>query len=231
MTSTADARRFAIEQPSEFDRSNEIDALIRAGAPRPMLSRSAEARLGPRHREVLDQLELLFRDRGFAEFTIADLARTIGCSRRTLYELAPSKDQLVLIVLDRFLHRMGRTALANVEPDEPLITQLRQYIEGGIEFQMYAPLFDDLADDAPARRLVDRHYRYVMSVLERMVALGVERGEFNPVTPSVLAATITGSALYLMQPEIVEDTGLEIHQLVSEMLDITLTSLPTTSRS
>ena len=121
---------------------------------------------------------------------------------------------------------MGRTALAAVEPSSPLIDQLRQYIEGGIEFQMYAPLFDDLSDDAPARRLVDRHYRYVMSVLERMIELGVRRGEFNPVTPSVVAATITGSSLYLMQPEIAEDTGLETQQLVSEMLDVTLASLP-----
>lgn len=217
MTSTADVS------------PTEINDLIRSGAPRPLLSRSTEARLRPRHREVLDQLELLFRDRGFATFTIADLARTIGCSRRTLYELAPSKDQLVLTVLDRFLHRMGRTALAAVEPDAPLIAQLRQYIEGGIEFQMYAPLFDDLADEVPVRRLVDRHYRYVMSVLERMIELGVARGEFKPVTPSVLAATITGASLYLMQPEIADDTRLRVHQLVSEMLDITLAALPTTN--
>ncbi|MGI9605365.1 MAG: TetR/AcrR family transcriptional regulator [Acidimicrobiales bacterium] len=203
-----------------------IDDLIRSGAPRPLLSRSAEVRLGPRHRELLDQLEALFRDRGFASFTIADLARTVGCSRRTLYELAPSKDQLVLVVLDRFLHRMGRTALGAVQPDSPLIDQLRQYIEGGIDFQMYAPLFDDLADEAPLRRLVDRHYRYVMSVLERMIALGVERGEFNPVTASVVAATITGASLYLMQPEISDDTGLSAERLVGEMLDLTLASLP-----
>ena len=35
--------------------------------------------------------------------TVAQLAASVGCSRRTLYELAPSKDSLVLIVLDRFL--------------------------------------------------------------------------------------------------------------------------------
>lgn len=200
--------------------------LMRSGAPRPLLSRTAEARLGVRHREVLDQLENLFRESGFAAYTIGDLAKAVGCSRRTLYELASSKNELVLMVLDRFLHRMGRTALRAVDANAPLIAQLRQYILGGIEFQMYAPLFDDLADEAPARRLIDRHYRYVMSVLERMIAHGVDSGEFNAVTPSVVAATITGSSLYLMQPDVVEDTGLGVEALIGEMLDVTLASLP-----
>ena len=203
-----------------------LGELLRVGAPRPLLSRTAESRLGARHREVLDQLEALIRDRGFASFTIADLAKTVGCSRRTLYEIAPSKDQLVLIVLDRFLHRMGRTALGAVEPGAPLIDQVRQYILGGIEFQMYAPLFDDLADEAPARRLVDRHYRYVMTVLQRMIRHGVDSGEFRPVTPAVVAATITGASLYVMQPDVTDDTGLDVDALAREMLDITLSSLP-----
>ena len=204
-----------------------LGELMRAGAPRPLLSRTAEARLGARHREVLDQLESLFRDRGFASFTIGDLAKTVGCSRRTLYELAPSKYQLVLLILDRFLHRMGRTALSAVDAEATLIEQVRQYILGGIEFQMYAPLFDDLADEAPARRLVDRHYRYVMSVLEGMIRHGVESGEFRPLTPSVVAATITGASLYLMQPDVIDDAGIGVETLVAEMLDLTLASLPT----
>ena len=51
--------------------------LLRAGAPRPLLSRTAEARLGPRHHEILEQLESFFMERGFASFTIADLAAEV----------------------------------------------------------------------------------------------------------------------------------------------------------
>ena len=80
--------------------------------PRPLLSQRAEERLGPRHRQVLDQLEQLFLEEGFAGISVRELAANVGCSRRTLYELAPSKDELVLVVLDRFLHRVGRTARA-----------------------------------------------------------------------------------------------------------------------
>lgn len=199
--------------------------LIR-GAPRPLLSQTAERRLGHRHREVLDHIEGLFLERGFADITIAEIAAGVGCSRRTIYELAPSKEQLVLMVIDRSMHRLGRAALDSVRPDDPLIDQLRQYIEGGIDLHRHAGLYDDLADHAPARRLVDRHFRFVMSVVERLVDLGIERGEFNPVTPAVVAAVVAGSSVYLIQPELVDDIRLDFGDLVSEMLDLTLAALP-----
>lgn len=203
-----------------------IDELVRASAPRPLLSRTDESRLGERHREVLDLLEDLFMRNGFAAFTIAELAREVGCSRRTLYELAPSKDQLVLVVLDRRLHRMGRAALGSIVPSSPLLDQVRQYIQGGVEYQMFTPLVDDLTDDAPARRLVDRHYRFVMTVVQRLIALGVERGEFTDVDPAIVSAVVTGSSLYMMQPEISSDTGLDVAELVSGMLELVLGGLP-----
>lgn len=206
--------------------SDEVGRLLTVGAPRPLLSQTAERRLGERHREVLDQIEALFVEQGFADITIAQIAGGVGCSRRTIYEIAPSKEQLVLTVIDRSMHRLGRAALAAVDPDAPLIDQLRQYIEGGIDLHRRAGLFEDLADHAPARRLVDRHFRFVMTVVERLVTLGVERGEFRPVTPAVMAAVVAGSSIYLTQPEIVDDVGMEFPRLVSEMLDITLAALP-----
>lgn len=200
-------------------------ALLRAGAPRPLLSRTAEARLGPRHHEILEELEAMFMERGFAAFTIADLAAGVGCSRRTLYELAPSKDQLVHVVLDRFLHKKGRRALDAIDPAEPFDLQLRAYLAGGVEFELQSRLADDLADDAAARRIVDRHYRFVMTVVERLVSMGVEAGDFRPVNPAVVAATVTGTALYLSDPTIAADTGLDAATAVDQVLDLVLPSL------
>ncbi len=178
-----------------------------------------------RHRQVLDQLESMFMERGFAAFTIGDLAAGVGCSRRTLYEIADSKDELVLVVLDRFLHKKGRSAMAEIDPSAPVAEQLRRYTTGGIKFQFRSLLFEDLSDDAPARRLVDRHYRFAMTVVEQLVRVGVDRGEFRPVNPAVVAAVIAGSSLYLGQPEIATGTGVDISKLLDEMLDLVLPSL------
>lgn len=197
--------------------------------PRPLLSRRAEDALGPRHREVLDELESLFLAEGFAAPTVAQLAAGVGCSRRTLYELARSKDELVLVVLDRFLHRVGRTALAAIDPGSPHADQVRAYFRGGLELQRQTAAFTaDLADSAAARQLLDRHFRFVMSVLEELVRAGVAAGEFRAVAPGVVAGVLAGSGLFLLQPDILDGIGIARDRVPEEIVDLVLRSLEAT---
>ena len=188
--------------------------------PRPLLSQRAEERLGPRHRQVLDQLEQLFLEEGFAGISVRELAANVGCSRRTLYELAPSKDELVLVVLDRFLHRVGRTALDAIDREQSHADCIRSYFRGGVELQRLSQTFaEDLADDPAARRLFDRHFRYVMAVTEELVAEGVAAGEFRQVSPAAVAGVLAGSGLYFNQVEITHPDPTD------EMLDLVIRSI------
>ncbi len=212
--------------PGEDSTTDQLTRRLRGRAPRPLLSRSAEERLGQRHREILDELEAMFRAEGFSSFTIRELAAGVGCSRRTLYEIAASKDQLVLVVLDRLLHRAGRHALDALDADLGVLDQLRRYLGGDIGLHFQASLYDDLADEPAARRLLDRHFRYVMTVIEELVRIGVERGEVRPVDPAVVAATIAGASLYLSQPEVAEQVMTDAgRRPVHEMLDLILPGL------
>ena len=195
-------------------------------APQPLLPRRAEERLGARHREILDQLETRFLERGFSTATVAALASAVGCSRRTLCELAPSKDALVLIVLDRFLHRVGRSALDTVDHDAPIAEQVRSYINGALELQRLTAAFaDDLDDDPAARRLLDRHFRYVMSVSEGFIKMGIASGEFRNVSPAVAAGTLAGTGLYFSQPGVLADMNMTRDEASAEMTDLVLRSL------
>ncbi|MDJ0771703.1 MAG: TetR/AcrR family transcriptional regulator [Ilumatobacter sp.] len=197
------------------------EAVAASRRPRPLLSQRAEQQLGARHREVLDQLESLFLREGFSGFSVRELAAHVGCSRRTLYELAPSKDELVLIVFDRFLHRVGRAALESIDGDRPFADQIRAYFLGGIELQRIGQVFgEDLTDEPAARRLFDRHYGYVMAVVEQLVRGGIAAGEFRPVTPAVVAGVLAGSAQFFNQPDVQTDHGLDLERAVDELLDL-----------
>lgn len=194
--------------------------------PRPLLSQRAEQRLGPRHREVLDELESLFLQEGFSGYSVRELAAHVGCSRRTLYELAPSKDELVLIVFDRFLHRVGRAALESIDDTTSYATQIRAYFQGGLELQRISQVFgEDLADDPAARRLFDRHYGYVMAVVEELVEQGVAAGEFRPVTPRIVAGMLAGGAQLFNQPDVLAESGIELASATDELLDLVTRSL------
>ena len=79
--------------------------------PRPLMPPETESRLTPRQRQVLDSLETLVVQEELAEMTMAQIAAQVNCSLRTLYGISPSKDELVLTVTDRRLHRIGRAVL------------------------------------------------------------------------------------------------------------------------
>lgn len=194
--------------------------------PRPLLSQREEQRLGARHREVLDALEALFLQEGFSGFSVRELAAHVGCSRRTLYELAPSKDELVLLVFDRFLHRVGRAALDAIDPSAPFGDQIRDYFRGGIELQRISQVFgEDLADDPAARRLFDRHYGYVTAVVEQIVRSGIDVGEFRPVTPAVVAGLLAAGAQRFSQPDVMSDEALALEHVGDEVLDLVLRAI------
>lgn len=201
-------------------------AVAASRRPRPLLSQRAEERLGARHRQILDQLESLFLQEGFSGFSVRELAAHVGCSRRTLYELAPSKDELVLIVFDRFLHRVGRAALDAIDETTSFAEQIRSYFLGGLELQRISQVFgEDLADDPAARRLFDRHYGYVMAVVEELVERGVAAGEFRPVTPRIVAGMLAGGAQLFNQPDVLADSGIELTRATDELLDLVVRAL------
>src|SRR5690606_1581545 len=146
---------------AEAARPPVVDLLDRLRAiPRPerLLSPEREQALTARQRELLDELGVLV-DNGFADLTMAGLAARLSCSLRTLYELAPSRDELVLLVVDRNLWRIGRQAAAVIEPDMAPLDALRAYLAATTMAVagLREPFARDLAAVPAAQRVYDAH--------------------------------------------------------------------------
>jgi len=118
-------------------------------APRPLLPPEAERRLTPRQREILDELEAINLEEGFGDLTMAEIAKRVNCSLRTLYGLAPRKDELVLMIVDRRLHRIGRAAMAAIEPEMDPLQALRAYLHAATT--ALGPTTESLARELPAQ--------------------------------------------------------------------------------
>ncbi|HKA15883.1 MAG TPA: TetR/AcrR family transcriptional regulator [Myxococcota bacterium] len=180
-------------------------AIAGVHAPRPLLPADVERALSERQREILDALEALAMQDGFAALTMAQLAARVNCSLRTLYALAPRKDALLLMVIDRRLHRIGRAAMAAIEPDMDALTALRAYLEAATI--AVAPTTEafarQLATVPGAEQITNAHANYVTAVTERLLERAVAERQIGPVDTGALALVLGGLGLFFSRPRVI----------------------------
>jgi len=208
--------------------ASQIERRLRAiPAPRPMLSRDDFHRLTDRQREILHDLGRLFRS-GFADLTMSEIAARMGCSLRTLYGLAPSRDELVLTVVDTHLWRIGREAMTSIDPQAPPLDVLRAYLSAATiavsaTTDAYAR---DLGAMPAAQRRNREHSDYVVAVTRSLLDLAVERGDIAAVDTAAVARTIANLGQDFIRPEVLATLGSSPKAAADEVVDIVLRGLP-----
>jgi len=166
---------------------------------------SSRRRKGARPRELLDAALALFVEKGFAAARAEDIAARAGVSKATLYLYFRSKEDLLhALIAERFASYMAIGADvstdARTSPDllRDVLTAWRSALvechAGGIfklvltEVRNFPGLseywFHEVIE--PARRLVSR-----------IVARGIDRGEFRPVEPDLVVHALVSPILIM----------------------------------
>ncbi len=199
-------------------------------APRPLLAPEEERRLTARQKDILDQLEKLAVAGELFQFTLAEIAERLNCSLRTLYGLAPSKDELVLMVIDRRLHRIGRRAMAAIEPGMEPLAALRAYLHAANNAVGQATeLFSrELATLPGAARLCSSHEHYVVAVAEDLLVRAVAEKEVGPVDTAACALVLGGLGRFFVQPEVMPLLGAGPKQTADDIADLLFDGLAAT---
>jgi AcrR family transcriptional regulator len=158
----------------------------------------------PRQEEILAELEAIILREGFRDLTVAGLSKRLRCSRRTLYELAESKNELVLLVLDRLLQRMGRRAHQRLRELSDPSERVQFFVgAGSAEIRSISIAFaEDITNFAPARRLFDAHYEFAASVLAGVIQDGIDKGAFRKVQPYLVAQLIEAGLARVQDPRV-----------------------------
>lgn len=207
----------------------EIEARLKAvRAPKPVLSRARERALTERQRELLDGLDRVFED-GFTELTMAELAARLNCSLRTLYGLAPSRDELVLIVVDRNLWRVGRAAREAVRPGMTPLEALRAYLQAAsfAVSEITEAFARDLVLMPAAQRLNDGHDKYIFDVTKALLDLAVEQGEIGDVDTAAVARVLGGLGRAFADPQVLPTLRTSPKQAADTVVDLILRGLTT----
>lgn len=202
-------------------------------APKPLLGPEVERRLTPRQLELIDALEDLVVRGHLADLTMAQIAARTNCSLRTLYGIAQRKEDLVLAVVDRRLHRIGRRAIEALGASQPPLAALRTYLAAvceAIDPERNA-FARDLVGLPGAERMIDAHERYVVAVVKSLLDRAVAEGEIAPCDTGSVAHLLGGLGREFARPEVADAAHASPTDTVAALTEIVLRGLPSQGRN
>jgi AcrR family transcriptional regulator len=174
--------------------------------------------LSPRLTRLLDSLQKLFFEEGFLKFRMDDLARELHCSKHTLYVLAPSREELFELVIERFLSHLRAEGEAAASAAADRISALTAYLESAVRGtrRNSVQFISDLAEFVPGRRRLRNHQRQRVAGLEKIVAAGVADGSFGRIHPKLVAEVMIHTIGKIVDPSFLATCGLTVSEAYRE---------------
>lgn len=134
--------------------------------------------------ELIQTAEGLMRTKGYAAFSYADLAKTVGISKPSIHHHFPAKEDLGLAIVEAYIGRV-RDDFDRIEAhDDRLVPRLEAFFRmfRGSTEGSYLPLCGALAAEMsalPARlqAITRRFFDIQLSWLTKIIEQGVEGGE------------------------------------------------------
>jgi len=134
---------------------------------------------------LVQTAEALMRTKGYAAFSYADLAETVGIRKPSIHHHFPTKEDLGTAIVEEYIERV-RDAFAQIEGQhESAVARLEAFFrlfrassDGGM-----LPLCGALAAEMSAlplglQQLTHRFFDMQLKWLEAVMERGMERGEF-----------------------------------------------------
>ena len=149
--------------------------------------------LTKKHKEIIGTLERMLA-KGIPELTMSELASKLKISLRTLYEIAPSKDQLITMTVDNILKKLGKSALEQVSKIESPIDKLDTYLS--IVNQAVGPKFDayikGFGKINGSSEMIDYHEAFITKYTEKLLIEAISANEIQKIDPNAFAILLGG---------------------------------------
>ena len=146
-----------------------------------------------RHYEIINALEELL-EQGVPEITMSEIAKKLKISLRTLYEIAPSRDQLILMTMDNILKKLGKYAMDSVSEIDSPIKKLEKYLF--IVNQAVGPKFDRFLKDMEkingSKKTADYHENFIKSYITKLLEESITKKEIKSVDVKALSILLGG---------------------------------------
>ncbi|MBI33609.1 MAG: TetR family transcriptional regulator [Gammaproteobacteria bacterium] len=148
----------------------------------------SDTHLTEKHFEVIQNFENLL-EKGIGNQTMSDIASNLRVSLRTLYEIAPSKEMLVISTIDRILTNIAKQALSSLKNMDSSVEKLQTFTKIGNEaagprIQKYAI---DLSRIKGADDMIKSHELAYIEHIKRLLDDATEKNEIKSLDTRAVA--------------------------------------------
>lgn len=153
---------------------------------------------------------MLMLAEGFSHLTIDDIVERLGCSKRTLYSIADSKEQLATQSVTLFFKRATDQVESKIKRTRSPAQRLTRYLDAVAEaLQPASPeFFTDVAAFVPAREVYELNTQLATRRVRELISEGTGSGAFRKVPADFVAEVVASTMRRIVSGEIQRATGL-----------------------
>ena len=192
-----------------------------------MVVTSFEPRLTSRQTHLRDALVDLVLTKGFSHLTMDDFAAQLNCSKRTLYALASSKEQLAVFAVRHFFRRATEQVEAAIVRTRAPANRVTRYLEAVAEALRPASraFRDDLASFRPATEIYEQNTLTAARRVRELIDEGTRAGAFRRVHGAFVSEVVTATMRRVTSGEIAAATGLSDAEAYSELAHLVVAAI------
>jgi AcrR family transcriptional regulator len=167
----------------------------------------------------IDRLEQVFKREGFRTLSVSDMANRLKCSKRSLYELASSKQELIELVVNRCFARIRQAGWDAAAKKSNAPERMWAFLEVGVDGlnDLGQKLIRDIEADPQGSQIWSEHQRRRAEGIRALVEEGVREGYFQGYHAQLVAEVIMISFRRMRDPSFINDVGISISDAWAEL--------------
>lgn len=175
---------------------------------------------------IADAAEQLFRSLGYQKTAVADIARECGMSPANVYRFFASKSAINEAITQRLLTGivadLDAIATGGGTPEDRLRASMRLLFQRDMALFFHEKRLHDMVTAAMTEHwaVIERFIEGLVGVWAKLLAEGMEKGEFRPRDPRQTAMTLKQCTMHWMHPGLIADClrhGFEPERMAADL--------------
>ena len=151
-----------------------------------------------RKEQILQAATVVFARLGFHKARMDDIVKEAGLSKGAVYWYFESKDEIITTILDHFMEQEFENFRRISQGDGPipvrLMTMMKTLAKEIEEISDLMPIIYEFyavaAREEAIRKTIHKYFKSYSTLLEKLIQIGIERGELRDVAPRDVALSL-----------------------------------------